>query len=132
AQMQGAVLSGALLTGAADRLTLLESTNLSASINNGGALRFVDFLESYLDDKTDFRNSFADASVQTPEGFARPCQWATTALSDDDFFGQWRGWLEESPDRLSWDDIAPEGFENVPAIPPPDGCEWKTEPLNPE
>ncbi|MEO1312828.1 MAG: pentapeptide repeat-containing protein [Pseudomonadota bacterium] len=132
AQMQGADLCEALLTGAPGRLRILQSPNLSASITSGGALRFVDCSELYFDDKTDFRNSFADASVQTPEGFARPCQWATTALSDDDFFGHWRGWLEASPDGYIWQFIAPPEFQNVPPIPPPEGCEWKTGPLNPE
>lgn len=66
AQMKGANLSRALLTGTSDAPNLLHATNLRASINNGGALRFVDVTSAEIDDRTDWRNAFFDSSVTVP------------------------------------------------------------------
>jgi uncharacterized protein YjbI with pentapeptide repeats len=117
ARLTGAYLFGARLEGASvsgtglDRADLsysslmgttgsavsFRSTNLSAAVNDGGALRFADLSGAILDAKTDFRNSFGDGTVTLPGGFfgdfGRPCQWAgdDEALSDEAFYARWRG-----------------------------------------
>ncbi|MEM6565197.1 MAG: pentapeptide repeat-containing protein, partial [Pseudomonadota bacterium] len=140
-QMDGALFDYSELTGTSDRPNILASTNLSASINSGGALRFVNLNEVTFDAQTDFRNAFLDGSVlMTPEfrkqmgsGDERgPCQWAASELYGNLFYGRWRGWLEAAPDRIGappWIVIAPEAYKNVKPIPPPLGCEWKTGPM---
>ncbi len=137
AQMEAAVFDFSELTGTPDAINVLFATNLSMSTNIGGMLRFVDLSRIELDPETDFRNSFLDASVTiTPEFRAQmgnPCQWVRDVITDDDaFYGHWRGWIEVHPDPPfsdTWSVIAPEGFENVTAIQPPPGCEWKTGPM---
>jgi uncharacterized protein YjbI with pentapeptide repeats len=115
AQLQEANLSFSLLTGTEEKPNILYNTNLSASINNGSALRFADIRNSILDSKTDFRNAFMDASVLLPINRAmqmrRPCQmWHLVIKSDEEFFGRWRGWVEKKPNQLwfeHWSFIAP-------------------------
>ncbi|MEP2532911.1 pentapeptide repeat-containing protein [Shimia sp.] len=143
AQMQNADLSGALLTGAPEAPILLYATNLNASINNGGALRFVDFNSAILDAKTDWRNAFFDASVAIPPNMQKqighPClrNWVgenPVPLIDEEFFGRWHGWLTLDPSwhKLKWQLIAPPQYHDVPAIPPPPGCTWFTDPIDPD
>jgi len=149
AQMQGTNLSRAMLeeanfsnsflAGTVKRKNTLHYSNLSASLNAGGALRFVDLRDILFDQATDFRNAFLDGSVQMTDAFrdqmGTPCQWAgePEPLSDKVFFGRWRGWIEHTtnpnPPLLGWSIMAPEGFKDVTPIAPPDGCEWKTDPL---
>ncbi|MBL3597996.1 pentapeptide repeat-containing protein [Rhodovulum sulfidophilum] len=131
AQMEGANLSGSLLTDVQFEPVETQSTNLRAATNNGGALRFIDLRNAIFNDMTDFRNAFLDGSVQITDGFRKqmgdPCQWHADVLSDEEFFGRWRGWIEASVDAsFYWPGLSPEGWSDVAAIPPPDGCTWKT------
>jgi uncharacterized protein YjbI with pentapeptide repeats len=141
AQMEGAMFDYSELTGTSDKINTLFATNLSRSANKGGLLRFVDLTEANFDAETDFRNAFLDGSVAMTETFraqmGNPCQWATEIIDNgSDLYGRWRGWIEarshtgvtESPSK-GWTFIAPPGFENVTAIPPPPGCTWKTGPM---
>ena len=132
AQMQGADLSYSNLTGTSEKLILLASTNLSAVINNGGALRFMDLSKATFSIETDFRNAFIDGTSIIPAELARangnPCQWVLDrALSEDEFFGRWRGWVEFGNTFSDpWGYISPKGFKDIPAIPPDDpDCRWK-------
>ncbi|MCA0869707.1 pentapeptide repeat-containing protein [Seohaeicola saemankumensis] len=140
AQMEGADLSRALLTGTAKKLDLLHSTNLSASTNYGGALRFMDLTKTKFDSQTDWSNAFFDVSVIVPPNWraqiGQPCLWnwiatQTDPLSDEEFFGHWRGWLTLDPKwrDQNWQFIAPEPYHDVPILPPPTGCRWITQPL---
>ncbi|MEM1073427.1 MAG: pentapeptide repeat-containing protein [Pseudomonadota bacterium] len=141
AQMEGALFDYSELTGTSDRPSVLAFTNLSASINSGGALRFVNLNGVTFDAQTDFRNAFLDGSVlMTPEFRKQmgsgdekgPCQWAASELYGNLFYGRWRGWLEAAPYQIGapeWIVIAPEAYKNVKPIPPPLGCEWKTGPM---
>ncbi|WP_422050357.1 pentapeptide repeat-containing protein [Shimia sp.] len=140
ADLQRADLSSALLISSIDNPMLLQYTDLSASINHGGALRSVDFSEAIVSDQTDWRNTFFDASVTVPETMrnqiGHPCLWNwlqenPEPLGDDAFFGRWRGWLMLDPawsDTL-WPEIAPPEYHDVPATPPPADCKWITDPL---
>ncbi|WP_243403590.1 hypothetical protein [Shimia abyssi] len=116
------------------------STNLSASTNNGGALRFVDFSSAQIDAQTDWRNAFFDTSVIVPDSMraqiGQPClldrfYQNPEPLSDEKFFGQWRGWLTLDPgwDDRSWPILASPEYHKVPLIPPPAGCTWHTDPI---
>ncbi len=131
AQMMGTIFSFSYLTGELGRPNILSGTDLRDTRNDGGALRFLDFRGSVIDTRTDWRNSFGDGSVTLIAGMSPPCQWAPSHLNDRDFFARWRGWLEAFPglEPLTWSDLAPDGFEDIPPIPPPDGCKWKTDPL---
>lgn len=124
ARLEGADLSLSTLTGTADQPMTLRSTNLSAVINNGGALRFVDLRLVISGAASTFRNSFADATVLLPESIEPPCQWVRERLSDADFFARWRGWVEAAPNNQAWHLIAPEQWSDVEPKPPPAGCEW--------
>lgn len=157
AQMQGVVLVAtrmhrvkfdfSLLTGSADDVNVLDSTNLSGATNQGGALRFVDLNKIVFDRETDFRNAFLDGSVNVNMAFREqmgsPCQWSPEPLPDEEFYGRWRGWVESSPGieinwpedlkidgeetlyaRPDWKALAPVRWQDVPAIAPPAGCEW--------
>ena len=115
AQMEGAVLSYSLLTGRPDAPTILQSTNLSAGINNGGALRFVDLGPAEIDSKTDFRLAFLDESVGLPPDWEADrdniCNWLDREITDDAaFFGAWRAWVE-ALEEVSWFSVAPIGWE---------------------
>lgn len=132
AQMQGADLSYSNLTGTSEKPILLTSTNLSAVINNGGALRFVDLSTATFSTETNFRNAFIDGTSIVPAEFARangnPCQWVLDrALSEEEFLGRWLGWIDlNERSLLPWFFLAPEGFEDVTPIPPDDpDCRWK-------
>jgi hypothetical protein len=134
--MEGAVFDYSELTGTRGAINVLSSTNLSRSTNNGGLLWFVDLTEATFDEQTDFRNAFLDGRVKITEAFraqmGTPCQWMDAVLDDDaEFYGRWRGWIEMTLEKFSqppWRFIAPEGFQNVEAIPPDEDCEWKTGP----
>ncbi|MBL3587675.1 pentapeptide repeat-containing protein [Rhodovulum sulfidophilum] len=131
AQLEGADLSMSFLTGVRFEPLIIQSANLRAVTNNGGALRFADFRSVTFNEKTDFRNAFLDGSVQITDDFRKqmgdPCQWHADVLSDEEFFGRWRGWIEASGKVATpWWLISPAGWSDVAAIPPPDGCVWKT------
>ncbi|MDU9003449.1 pentapeptide repeat-containing protein [Sedimentitalea todarodis] len=142
AQMQEANLSWALLTGTLENPNIASATNLSASINNGGALRFVDLRSAKIDALTDWRNAFFDGSVLVPNDrknqIGQPCLWRWIAknpdpLPDKEYFGRWRGWLTLYPawddDYWSWLSSVPKDWRDVAAIPPPPGCIWHSDPL---
>ncbi|MEL7515752.1 MAG: pentapeptide repeat-containing protein [Pseudomonadota bacterium] len=102
--------------------------------NDGGAMRSIDLSETRFDNRTDFRNTFFDASLVIPAAIiARMgdlCQTVSDRVLDEtEFFGRWRGWLEvRGP--ISWHLYAPPGFESVSPIPPDDpNCDWKTGPM---
>ncbi len=101
--------------------------------NDGGALRSIDLSQTRFDNRTDFRNTFFDASLVAPPAFIAQmgdlCQTVPERVLDDtEFFGRWRGWLE-ARGAINWPLYAPPGFQDVTAIPPPEGCEWKTGPM---
>ncbi|ANB35178.1 hypothetical protein A6024_14375 [Rhodovulum sulfidophilum] len=130
-QMEGADLSMSFSTGVRFEPLIIQSANLRAVTNDGGALRFADFRSVTFNEKTDFRNVFLDGSVQITDGFRKqmgdPCQWHADVLNDEEFFGRWRGWVEASgKGKTYWPWVSPAGLSDVAAIPPPDGCTWKT------
>ena len=77
---------------------------------------------------------FSTAASTLPVGFAEqmghPCQWVTESLSDEEFYGRWRGWLRDGScgDTLGAF-LAPPEYRDIPAIPPPEGCVWQTGPM---
>lgn len=142
AQMERADLSLSLLTATPPVSDPLFLTSLRASKNDGGALREIDLTTARFDTATDWRNVFLDSSVQVPpylrQRMNAPCQWVwaetyradSGPLSDQEFFGLWRGWVERRiGPRGIWQRIAPKGWENVSAIPLPADCWWQMGPL---
>lgn len=137
AQLQGAKFNFSILTGSPKETNDLKKANLSKSANRGGALRFVDLSSAIFDSMTDFRNAFLDGSVALHQDFrtqmGNPCQWVNKVVEDDaTFYGYWRGWVEansSAPKSDKWNRIAPREYQNVTAIPPPEGCTWKTGPM---
>ena len=140
AQLQGAKLHRSFLVDTSDKPVLLKKTNISASKNFGGALRYVDFSHAELDDRTDWRNVFLDASVTIPEHMrnriGNPCLWNwidqnSEPLGDEAFFAHWRGWLalDEDWGDPRWYLIAPEEWRDVVPIAPPADCHWITDPI---
>jgi hypothetical protein len=142
AQMQGADLRRALLTGTPETPNILWVTSLGGSTNHGGALRDVDLRPAEFDDRTDWRNAFFDGTVRVPEDrknqIGQPCLWDWIAdnpepLPDEEFFARWRGWLTLDP---MWSDhiwpyfaSVPENWSDVDPIDPPDDCTWDHPPL---
>ncbi len=118
ARLEGADLSGARLFGTPMRSLDLNRTSLSASRWVNSALRHVVMLDVNMAELWGFETSFGDGSVKLPVGYPRPCQWAgeDEVLSDAQFFGRWRGWLDAN--GRFWPFDLPE-FE---AIPPPSDC----------
>jgi uncharacterized protein YjbI with pentapeptide repeats len=114
---ENAILQGASIRGTAEKLLDLNSANLRNSKWANAALRFVDMKAVHISELEKFDFSFGDASVILPVGYVHPCQWADTVLSDPEYFGRWRGWLE----RVSKFPIL-YGVENYVSIPPPPGC----------
>lgn len=142
AEMQGSQFDYNLLTGQADDQIFLDDTNLTASINNGGAVRFVNMRGATFDRKTDFRNAFLDGSVTLPDGFAeqmacarsaadcaekRPCHWPSETLSDEQFYGTWRTWVERRANI--WPIVAPAEWRDVKPQPIPKDCQWVDHPM---
>lgn len=131
ADLTGSQLHVSLLDGiVADPIDLELTTFYDTSLV-GSALRRLSFSLALLDSSTDLSTAFLDGSVDIDHEQAgldmRPCQWVDEILDDIAYFGYWRGWLEESffiGEFTQWSDIAPLGYENVPAIGPPDGCNW--------
>ena len=137
AQLVGANLSASLILGTADQPKRFDNTDLSASLNAGGALRYVDLTGALLDPATDWRNVFYDASVRVPAPLrgqiGQPClrDLPSVPLEDAAFFARWRGWLQMNPgwDEDYWPIIAPERWHDIPAVAPPRDCRWITDPL---
>ena len=128
------MLHYAQLTGAPDRPAVLDITDLSMAINNGGMLRFVDLRRAIFDEATDFRNTFLDGTVKVTEAFrdqmGNPCQWVNAPLDDSEFYARWQGWIFSGPTPKSWLFVSvPDACQDITPIPPPPGCEWKTEPM---
>ncbi|MEM7439831.1 MAG: pentapeptide repeat-containing protein [Pseudomonadota bacterium] len=131
AKMHGVKLSLSYLT----KDVKLTNASLSASINDGGALRDVELTDIKIESTLDWRNVFLDGSVKGADRLiaamgldTAPCHWALDEiLSDAEFHGRWRGWLELSGSfpRLH----SPGDPLNVSPIPPPEGCTWYTDPL---
>lgn len=139
---RNAILSETFLSGADLGGAQMQGARLSASINNGGALRFVDLHPAKIDALTDWRNSFFDGSVLVPNDrkthIGQPCLWGWIAknpdpLPDKEYFGRWRGWLTLDPEwddgNWSWFLSVPEDWRDVATIPPPPGCIWHSDPL---
>lgn len=146
AQLQGSTWPYAILTGTAANSILPLWTNLSASTNNGGALRFVDLSHARFDLRTDWRNVFLDGSVTGPSfkriaGRGTPCQWVDRVITDDAaFMALWRWWFDIGPDgggglptSLRMPSILREIDPASPALRAkygiPDDCTWQTGPL---
>jgi alcohol dehydrogenase YqhD (iron-dependent ADH family) len=98
ARMEGADLRRSRIFGLTHRVSAL-TPNLSASTNEGGAIRLVDLSDAVWDAETDFRDAFLDASVTVPDAFTTrmgsPCQWVDTRLSDTEFMSVWAWWLDQ-------------------------------------
>ncbi len=137
ARLEGADLERGAAGGGEPQLHILDwiggsadavkSTNLSAVVNNGGALRFVDLREAISDAASDFHNAFGDATVILPDGIEPPCHWSRDELDDMAFHGRWRWWIERGQE-VPWSYVAPDGYENVPVNPPPPeqaDCAWR-------
>ncbi len=110
-----------------DSNPIVISGNSNAIVTNGTAFRETIMHFWSLDSGSTFHNSFGDRTVNLPMGLKPPCQWSRENLSDEAFFGRWRGWIEASPQYVRWKKIAPKGYEDVTPIPPPDGCAWSTD-----
>lgn len=130
ADLIDANLSLSLLTGTADRPTEVYSTNLSASTNGGGALRFVVELSTSVPVSSGWRNAFIVFEraelKELDQQVGLPCQWTAEELTDAEFFGRWRWWIELRGTR--WSRFAPEGWHDVPVNPGPKGCTWSDAP----
>ena len=135
-----AQLSWSQLIGSPDTPTSLERTDLRSSTNQWGALRFVDFSQAMIDETTDWRTAFFDSSIVVPDHMkdriGHPCLWSqitpdSAPLSDEAFYGQWRGWLSLDPEweEKNWLRLVSLKFKDIPAIPPPADCKLITAPL---
>ncbi len=136
--LHGTELSFTFFQGTEAEPITFAKADLTASVNHGGALRYLDLRDMTFDALTDFRNVFLDGTVLLPKGFAdamgTPCQWSTERLSDEEYFGRWRWWIESKPNDFALAPgryIAPVGWSLVASFPPADqSCVWKTEPKN--
>jgi len=93
AQMQAAGLYGARMQGARLYGTLCDSnTSFIAATLRDAAMKEVNCnnLPRLLAHAADF---FADASVETPDGFDRPNHWPRFVMYCEEFGEQWRKWL---------------------------------------
>ncbi len=97
AQMQGADLRRAQMQEANLRRTQMQgaqfdrNTSFTAATLRDAAVREVncDNLPRLLAHAADF---FADASVETPDGFHRPNHWPRFVMGLPEFYKQWRKW----------------------------------------
>jgi uncharacterized protein YjbI with pentapeptide repeats len=135
AHLEGADLRYASLLGTVEKPLDLTFSHLKDADLTGASLRSAIFATSGLSVLSDlieskhFQSSFGDASVKLPDGVEPPCQWGDGSakplaeqqpLSDEQFFGRWRGWLERGGTFM-------QDLYKFPAIPPHPGCEWPTE-----
>ena len=145
--LERAKLNYSYLTSPALHPANMVDANLSAAINEGGAMRSMDMTGVRFSPMTDFRNVFMDGSVIVPKEFAEqmgtPCQWVKQTLADPEFFSLWRWWVRQNPvysdefnDAMWRDLIAPHGWEDV-ELPTDEQleaygvktCKWKTTPI---
>ncbi|MBO6897743.1 MAG: hypothetical protein JJ868_10275 [Shimia sp.] len=93
-----------------------------------------------IDENTDWRTAFFDSSVVVPDHMkdriGHLCLWSqitpnSAPLSDEEFYGQWRGWLSLDPEweEKLWIRLVPSKYNDIPAIPPPADCKWSADPL---
>lgn len=119
----------ALITGKKNERIDLYNTGIGGMTAHGAAMRFVRGDDVIASAPPDLRNLFFDGTVTLPEktfgksGF--PCQSTREVLTEIEFYGRWRGWIEVSPNMESWEAYAPPGLESVEPIAPPPGCRWK-------
>ena len=107
----------------------LNNSNLKNSNWSFSALRFVRLDRVAINELRWFETSFGDAAVILPADVPRPCQWASFALDDDEYFGRWRGWLEANGVLIN--DMGFGELDRYTAIPPPPGCGPKPAERNP-
>ena len=113
AKLQGAVLIGANEEshyGGSEERSVLRSEFLNGANFSGAWLRNIRFEVSrksneYVDNESlentiGLDSSFADGSVETPDGFKRPAHWCSQVLSDKVYFGHLRAWLGERAETL--------------------------------
>jgi uncharacterized protein YjbI with pentapeptide repeats len=129
ADLEGSVIKDATFNGANLETTKLFGETLKAITmrdpNSDATFDYSALRSAKLDDQDLARlrgvnSTFGDASVTLPAGFFRPCQWGREdegPLSDVQYFGRWRGWIEDQGGFTFDDD-----FENHPSIPPPAEC----------
>ncbi len=135
AMLAGANLEKAFVSGYADRPLELAHADLSDTNWSAAALRHTDLTGATMNSRTDLRNSFGDGTVILPANVERPCQWSNEVLDDHEFFGRWRGWvdndkvkdIQKSPwiwisPSAAWDDVNAK-FAGDP------NCAWKSEAL---
>ncbi len=149
--LERANLSYSYMTSPKGHFANMIDANLTAAINEGGALRAMSLQGVKFSPLTDFRNVFLDGSVVVPDGFAaqmghpdaRPCQWITTTLNDAEFFAIWRWWVLRNPgyttefsEQMWIEFVAPDRWKDVPlptaALLERHGlqdCKWQADPI---
>lgn len=113
ASLEGAVLWGTRLFGKNDTpLRFSSITSLEAAEFSGSALRVADLSGIDVTELKDFNESFGDGSVAIAEK-DRPSRWCKAILTDAEFFGRWRGYIDPGGSKR-----ASNHFDNHPPIQP--------------
>ena len=110
-------LTAARLFGSRGSRLDLGRTFFHGSFFRATAFRHADLSSVDITNNSDFIRSFGDASVMLPPLVETPCHWAKTELSDEEYFGRWKGWI----DTISVTAYLPD-LDAYPPIPPPPGC----------
>lgn len=123
ASLKGADMSFALLFKTKVSVTRFFNTRFEATRVDYTAFRSVDMRYPQLDGFVGFDSTFGDGTVDLETSVSRPCQWLDIKLSDEEFFGRWKGWLEANDDgTLNILDFLFLDLDDYKAIPPPTYC----------
>lgn len=112
-RLEGADLSSARLFGNnGDLFEFAGIASFSAANFSGSAFRLADMSDVNVAELKGFDTSFGDNSVKIADE-DRPVQWCKDILSDAEFFGRWRGYVDPDGEE----DINAY-FDGYPPIPP--------------
>jgi uncharacterized protein YjbI with pentapeptide repeats len=126
ATFEGTDFSYARLSGSPQVPLDFTKAKFNATNFQGSAIRHAMLSAENLAGALAFNASFGDATVKLPEGFSIPCQWAKSSLSDAEYFGRLRGWIETALVMGVTDDL-----RSYPAILPEPACLPKYATSNP-
>lgn len=119
AKFVDAIVDWTAITGRGDRSGRPDFTGAALL---GVTFRNLDLSLASFDGPAQLEQTFADGSVQLPEGMQRPCHWSDDVLDDLAYYRHWRGVFDAMPYTPSWSGAVPESFLNVTPVPVPARC----------
>ena len=99
-------------------------TNFTDARLSWVAFRNADMRHAVFDGPEALAYTFADGSVNLPEGMPRPCHWVDAVLDDRMFHSHWRGLTQATNLQPFWEGMGDPAFDDVSPVAPPAECSF--------